>query len=92
VRLAEIVEEGEKLEAACREQVYLTEQIAAGDAIARFHNLHGRTLLAVAKAAVEMREASEVAASDLSDAAVDRFIAARAAFDAAVRGEGEETT
>lgn len=57
--LAEIIAEGERLEAEYREQVYLIEQIAAGNAIARFHNIHGRTLLAVARAAVEMAEAAE---------------------------------
>lgn len=91
--LAAIIEEGENAERAYREaKAFSSAEIGAGDWCHRFYVAHGPALLAVAKAAMEMRKAQGAyfgvhsiehdpgyTASVLADTT--------AAFDAAVRGD-----
>lgn len=56
--LAAIIEEGENAERAYREaKAFSSAEIGAGDWCHRFYVAHGPALLAVAKAAMERREA-----------------------------------
>ena len=87
--LAEIVAEGERLLAARNlfPQPSMTHYIEAGTNLARFAVLHGPSLLAVAKAAVEADEA--ISTSSQHPELTKRGRAALAALRAAVRGADE---
>lgn len=95
--LAEIIEEAERRQRICNTVVSLDEQIRAMRARDVFYLDHFPALLAVAKAAVEMR--TKLSIRYFEDAACeqdhqwvlhDGLAEALATFDAAVRGEGKE--
>lgn len=82
--LAEIVAEGERLEAARVDTAgNYSAQVAAEGALIDFFLAHYGRLLAVAAAAVEMREALETL--DYRKATGRRLLKSLAAFDAAAR-------
>ena len=87
--LAEIVEEGEQLEKTYREtKPFTAAEIGASDALHAFYVEHGPRLLAVAKAAVEMRDAEQAYSveGDRGGPAAWRLFRAKQVIDAAVRG------
>jgi hypothetical protein len=84
--LAAIIEEGGRLAGKVRARECDEKDVdEAIDDRNAFYVEHGPTLLAVARAAVEMREAFE--ALDYSRTTGKRLLKAIAAFDAAVRGD-----
>ena len=87
VRIAEIVAEGRRLETGCGYEDVVDLAMARG----AFYRQHGPALLAVAEAAVEWEAADEARYSycTIEDRkrVDDRWMAARAALRAAVRGE-----
>ena len=87
--LAEIIEEGERLIAArtMSPQHSMTHYIEAGTDLARFMVRYGPALLAVAKAAVEMRTFIAHDTSDMDPGDTLGWNAMIDAFDAAVRGD-----
>lgn len=85
--LAEIIEEGRELERAMRADVPWEIWSKASRAREQFFIEHGPRLLAVAAAAVEMREADMAYGDNPTRETLLRRVSANIAFDAAGRGE-----
>lgn len=84
MNLAEIIAEGERLDRMYRKgpSFWGSDAKFRADTMAVLPRL-----LAVAKAAVEMRESYRALCGDTSDAATDRFIRSLLSFDAAAGGK-----
>ena len=84
MNLAEIIAEGKRLEAECREAQGVRQAIYAGDSANLFYVIHGPRLLAVAEAGMAIREEYV----GIEDGLPWLMRQKLAAFDAAASGEG----